>query len=139
MSTGVEVTADGVLAHGEELEYGYLIIATGVAEAYYGVTGADKHSFALYTRRDAVALRDHIMAGLELLSRFSWTAIRHPADRPPRAAAVLAGARGGYVPHAAEWLKGAADTAMLIQSEAPAPRRGCGIRSFRGAVREAEP
>ncbi len=126
MSTGVEVTADGVLAHGEELEYGYLIIATGVAEAYYGVTGADKHSFALYTRRDAVALRDHIT-------------IRHPADRTPRAAAVLAGARGGYVPHAAEWLKGAADTAMLIQSEAPAPRRGCGIRSFRGAVREAEP
>jgi len=56
------------LADGEELPYDYLILATGVAAAYYGVTGADKHSFALYTRRDAVALRDQIMAGLEQLS-----------------------------------------------------------------------
>src|SRR3984885_6748466 len=46
------------LADGEQLTYDYLILATGVAAAYYGVTGADKHSFALYTRRDAVALRD---------------------------------------------------------------------------------
>jgi NADH dehydrogenase len=56
------------LADGEQLPYDYLILATGVAAAYYGVTGADKHSFALYTRRDAVALRDQIMAGLEQLS-----------------------------------------------------------------------
>jgi NADH:quinone reductase (non-electrogenic) len=56
------------LAGGEELPYDYLILATGVAAAYYGVTGADKHSLALYTRRDAVALRDQIMAGLEQLS-----------------------------------------------------------------------
>jgi NADH dehydrogenase len=56
------------LADGEQIPYDYLILATGVAAAYYGVTGADKHSFALYTRRDAVALRDQIMAGLEQLS-----------------------------------------------------------------------
>jgi NADH:ubiquinone reductase (H+-translocating) len=57
-----------VLADGEEVGYDYLVLATGVTAAYYGVTGADKHSFALYTRRDAVALRDQIMAGLERLS-----------------------------------------------------------------------
>ncbi len=57
-----------VLADGEEIGYDYLILATGVTAAYYGVTGADKHSLALYTRRDAVALRDHLMAGLERLS-----------------------------------------------------------------------
>jgi NADH dehydrogenase len=56
------------LADGETLDYDYLVIGTGVTAAFYGVTGADKHSFALYTRRDAVALRDHILAGLELLS-----------------------------------------------------------------------
>jgi NADH:ubiquinone reductase (H+-translocating) len=56
------------LAHGEKLRYDYLVLATGVSAAYYGVTGADKHSFALYTRRDAVALRDQIIAGLERLS-----------------------------------------------------------------------
>jgi NADH:ubiquinone reductase (H+-translocating) len=57
-----------ILAGGEELPYDYLVLATGVTAAFYGVTGADKHSFALYTRRDAVALRDQIMAGLEQLS-----------------------------------------------------------------------
>jgi NADH dehydrogenase len=35
--------------------------------AYYGVTGAAENSLGLYTRRDAVALRDHIMARLERL------------------------------------------------------------------------
>ncbi len=68
------------LAGGEELGYDYLVLATGVVAAYYGVTGADKHSFALYTRRDAVALRDQIMAGLEYLSaaeqgRESWITV----------------------------------------------------------------
>jgi NADH:ubiquinone reductase (H+-translocating) len=56
------------LSDGERIDYDYLVLATGVAAAFYGVTGADKYSFALYTRRDAVALRDHIMAGLEKLS-----------------------------------------------------------------------
>src|SRR5262249_18110811 len=34
---------------------------------YYGVRGAAENSLGLYTRRDAVALRDHIMARLERL------------------------------------------------------------------------
>ncbi len=66
---GIDAAAQQVtLASGEKLGYDYLILATGVAAAYYGVTGADKHSYALYTRHDAVALRDDILAGLERLS-----------------------------------------------------------------------
>jgi NADH:ubiquinone reductase (H+-translocating) len=57
-----------VLRNGEQLEYDYLVLATGVTAAYYGVTGADKHSLAMYTRRDAVALRDQLLAWLEKLS-----------------------------------------------------------------------
>src|ERR1700691_4526114 len=57
-----------MLADGAELEYEYLVLATGVSAAYYGVTGADQHSFALYTRRDAVRLRDQVLACLERLS-----------------------------------------------------------------------
>src|SRR5262249_55773080 len=30
-----------VLSDGEELDYDYLVVATGVSAAYYGVTGAD--------------------------------------------------------------------------------------------------
>jgi len=53
------------LAAGEQLSYDYLIIATGVAAAFFGVAGAAEHSLSLYTRRDAVALRNTLMDALE--------------------------------------------------------------------------
>ncbi len=53
------------LTDGAVLDYDYLILATGVSAAYYGITGAAEHTLGLYTRRDAVALRDHVMARLE--------------------------------------------------------------------------
>jgi NADH:ubiquinone reductase (H+-translocating) len=53
------------LASGEELSYDYLIIATGVSAAFFGVTGAAEHSLSLYTRRDAITLRNRLMAALE--------------------------------------------------------------------------
>jgi NADH dehydrogenase len=56
------------LGDGRELGYDYLIIATGMSAAYYGITGAAEHTFALYTRTDAIVLRDHFMAGFERLS-----------------------------------------------------------------------
>src|SRR6266851_4548880 len=55
------------LTDGTVLDYDYLVLGTGVSAAYYGVTGAAEHTFGLYTRRDAVVLRDHIMARLERL------------------------------------------------------------------------
>src|SRR5256884_6815910 len=55
------------LADGGQYEYDYLILATGVSAAYYGVTGAAEHTVGLYTRRDAVTLRNHIMSRLERL------------------------------------------------------------------------
>jgi NADH dehydrogenase len=66
--TGVDPAARRVtLADGGHFDYDYLILATGVSAAYYGVPGAAEHSLSLYTRRDAVELRDHIMARLERL------------------------------------------------------------------------
>jgi NADH:ubiquinone reductase (H+-translocating) len=56
------------LTDGLELGYDYLILATGVSAAYYGVKGAAENTFGLYTRADAVVLRDHIMNGYEQLS-----------------------------------------------------------------------
>ena len=56
------------LTDGRELGYDYLIIATGVSAAYYGVKGATENTFGLYTRADAIVLRDHIMNGYEQLS-----------------------------------------------------------------------
>jgi NADH dehydrogenase len=66
--TGIDAAARRItLADGTGFEYDYLILATGVSAAYFGVTGAGEHSLGLYTRRDAVSLRDHIMARLERL------------------------------------------------------------------------
>jgi NADH dehydrogenase len=66
--TGVDPARRRVtLADGGHFDYDYLVLATGVSAAYYGVTGAAEHSLGLYTRRDAVDLRDHIMARLERL------------------------------------------------------------------------
>jgi NADH dehydrogenase len=65
---GIDPAARTVtLTDGTVLDYDYLVLGTGVSAAHYGVTGAAGHTFGLYTRRDAVALRDHIMARLERL------------------------------------------------------------------------
>jgi NADH dehydrogenase len=57
------------LADGTRLDYDYLVLATGVAASYYGITGAAEHTYGLYTRRDAVALAGRILAGVEELSQ----------------------------------------------------------------------
>jgi NADH:ubiquinone reductase (H+-translocating) len=53
------------LAAGDKLSYDYLIIATGVSAAFFGVPGAAEHALSLYTRRDSVALRNLLMDELE--------------------------------------------------------------------------
>ena len=57
-----------ILADGARLGYDYLILATGATAAYHGVPGAAEYSLGLYTRQDAIVLRDRIMTGLEQLS-----------------------------------------------------------------------
>jgi NADH dehydrogenase len=55
------------LLDGASFGYDYLVIATGVTASYYGIKGAAEYSLGLYTRHDAITLRDHIMARLERL------------------------------------------------------------------------
>ncbi len=64
--TGVDTEGRHVLLRdGSALDYDYLILATGVSAAFFGVTGAAEHALSLYTRRDAIVLRDQLMAELE--------------------------------------------------------------------------
>lgn len=56
------------LAGGREIGYEYLIVAAGVSANYFGIRGAEENTFGLYTRADAIVLRDHIMNGFEWLS-----------------------------------------------------------------------
>ena len=57
-----------VLADGGTLGYEYLILAMGVSADYHGIPGAAEYSLGLYTRHDAIVLRDRIMTGLERMS-----------------------------------------------------------------------
>ncbi len=56
------------LTDGRELGFDYLVLATGVSANYFGVDGATENTFGLYTRADAIVLRDHFMNGFERLS-----------------------------------------------------------------------
>jgi NADH:ubiquinone reductase (H+-translocating) len=76
------------LADGRLIGYDYLILATGVSANYFGVPGAAKNTFGLYTRADAIVLRDHIMNGLERLSA-------DPEGMPEFAVTVVGGGATG--------------------------------------------
>jgi NADH dehydrogenase len=76
------------LAGGREIGYDYLILAAGVSANYFGVTGAAENTFALYTRTDAIVLRDHIMNGFEMLSA-------DPDDKREFAVTVVGGGATG--------------------------------------------
>jgi len=51
-----------------QIGYDYLILAAGASAAFYGVAGAAEHTRGLYTRRDAIKLRDELTGGLEQLA-----------------------------------------------------------------------
>ncbi len=55
-------------ADGGQASYDYLVLATGVTAAFYGVSGAAEYSHGLYTLHDATTLRERLMTALEQLS-----------------------------------------------------------------------
>lgn len=69
------------------MAYDYLILATGVSASHFGIKGADKYTYGLYTRRDAVTLRDRFFADVEGLSE-------GPADSELAITMVGGGATG---------------------------------------------
>jgi NADH:ubiquinone reductase (H+-translocating) len=68
----VDLDADNrvlTLADGNRLDYDYLIVATGVTTNYFGVPGAEEHGLALYTRDQALHVRDNLFNKLERLAQ----------------------------------------------------------------------
>jgi NADH dehydrogenase len=59
------------LGDGRQLGYDYLILATGVSASHFGIKGAEQYTYGLYTRPDAVTLRNRFMADVERLSEGS--------------------------------------------------------------------
>jgi NADH dehydrogenase len=63
---GIDVDGRRVLlADGGAIAYDYLIVAVGTTVNYFDVAGAAEHALALYTRTEAITLRDALMGALE--------------------------------------------------------------------------
>ncbi|CAN5885006.1 NAD(P)/FAD-dependent oxidoreductase [soil metagenome] len=75
------------LDSGYELTYDYLVVATGVTTNYFDIPGAEEHALALYTRDQALAVRDRMFSGLE-------RAVRRGQPHDLRTVVVGGGATG---------------------------------------------
>ena len=67
---GVDPAAHRVLLDsGEVVEYDYLVVATGVTMNYFDVPGAERYACTLYTRDEALTVRDRMLSDLERAAR----------------------------------------------------------------------
>jgi NADH:ubiquinone reductase (H+-translocating) len=53
---------------GPELTYDYLVLANGVTTNYFGVPGAKEHAYPIYTRAEALSVRDRMMGYLDRIA-----------------------------------------------------------------------
>ncbi|MGH8913471.1 MAG: NAD(P)/FAD-dependent oxidoreductase, partial [Acidimicrobiia bacterium] len=68
--TGIDLAGHEVqFAEMGALKYDYLVLALGAHVNFFGVSGADKHAFPMYTLADAVRLRDHVLRKWEAADR----------------------------------------------------------------------
>ena len=60
--TGIDLQAKEVRFDGlATITYDYLVLALGAQVAFFGTEGASEHAFPMYTLRDAVKLKDHVL------------------------------------------------------------------------------
>ena len=63
---GIDTAEQRITFHdGGTMDYDYLVIATGATTNYFGTKGAEENSRAIYTRQQALRLRDEIFTNLE--------------------------------------------------------------------------
>ncbi|NJK37386.1 MAG: NAD(P)/FAD-dependent oxidoreductase [Oscillatoriales cyanobacterium RM2_1_1] len=64
--TGIDFEQRSVqTSEGLQIDYQYLILATGSQSQYLGVPGAEEYAFPMRTLNDAVGLRNHLLSCLE--------------------------------------------------------------------------
>ena len=64
--TGIDTGEQLITFHdGGTMDYDYLVIASGATTNYFGTKGAEENSRAIYTRAQALKLRDEIFTNLE--------------------------------------------------------------------------
>lgn len=67
--TGIDFDKKEVIVtRGDPISYDKLVICLGVGENYFGIPGAEKYTRRIYTRKQALDVRDIIFSGLELMA-----------------------------------------------------------------------
>jgi len=67
--TGVDATAQTITCDdGVVLPYDYLLICNGVTANFFGIPGAEANALPMYTRADALKVRDTLFGGLERIA-----------------------------------------------------------------------
>src|SRR3954469_14943308 len=67
--TGIDHAGKQVLCDdGVKVGYDYLVIATGITTNHFGIPGAAKYTMSMYTRAEALRVRDTIFGSLEIIA-----------------------------------------------------------------------
>jgi NADH dehydrogenase len=68
--TGIDVANRQILVDKmDAIAYDYLVVGLGATVNFYGTKGAEEHAFPMYTLRDALHLKNHILKTLEATDR----------------------------------------------------------------------
>jgi NADH dehydrogenase len=68
--TGIDLDNKQVQLEGmEAIPYDYLVVGLGAVVNFFGTKAAQEHAFPLYTMRDALRLKDHVLRKLEATDR----------------------------------------------------------------------
>ena len=66
---GIDHEAKDVICDdGVKVSYDYLVIGNGITTNYFGIPGAAEYTMSMYTRADALKVRDTIFGGLEIIA-----------------------------------------------------------------------
>ena len=66
---GIDHDAQEVVCDdGIRLHYDYLVVATGITTNHFGIPGAAEYSMSMYTRAEALRVRDTIFGSLEIIA-----------------------------------------------------------------------
>ncbi len=66
---GIDHDAQEVVCDdGIRLHYDYLVLATGITTNHFGIPGAAEYSMSMYTRAEALRVRDTIFGSLEIIA-----------------------------------------------------------------------
>ena len=70
--TGIDHDANEVLCDdGVRVGYDYLCLATGITTNHFGIPGAAEYTMSMYTRADALKVRDTIFGSMEIIAGMS--------------------------------------------------------------------